>query len=123
TAVSVNVAERLDIGIGDTLTVTSQRGANRTVSAEVVGVWRPADPADAYWDPGGLALAGVSEASSFVTQGPLVVDWNDLVGRAVSGDIGLEFRALPDFDNLAVDDVNAMRSDTAALDRRLSDAL
>jgi len=123
TSVSTAVAERMGIRIGDTLTVASQRGADRALTTEVVGLWRPSDATDPYWDPDGLAVTGISEASSFVTHGPLVVGWDDLVGRTVSGDIGVEFRVLPNFDNLAVDDVNWMRSDTAALDRRLTDAM
>jgi hypothetical protein len=123
TAVSRAVAERLALKPGDELQVTSQRGADRTLDVRVVGVWEPTDQTAPYWEPGGLPLAGVSEAASFVTHGPLVVTWDDLIGRTVSGDVGLSFRVLPNFDNLAVDDVNWMRSDTAALERRMADAL
>ena len=122
-ALSSVAADALGLGVGDELSLTSRRGTDRTLAVRVTGVWEPIDVADPYWEPGGLALTGVSEASSFLTHGPFLVAWDDLVGRTVSGDLALSFRVLPEFENLAVDDVNWMRSDTAALERRLGDAL
>jgi FtsX-like permease family len=122
-ALSRAAAAALDLELGDELTLTSQRGSNRPVEVRLVGVWQPNDVTDPYWEPDGLALSGVRDAASFVTYGPFVVDMADLVERTASGDVALTFRVLPDFDNLAVDDVNGMRADTAALDRRLGDAL
>jgi hypothetical protein len=122
-ALSRVAADALALGVGDEITLTSQRGGGRTITVRVTGTWEPIDGTDPYWEVDGLALTGVSEAPSFVTHGPFVIEWSDLVRRAVSGDVALAFRALPDFDDLAVDDVNWMRSDTAALDRRLGDEL
>jgi FtsX-like permease family protein len=122
-AISTAVAERLALGVGDELTVTSQRGAQRAIAIHVAGVWEPADASDPYWRGDPLELTGANEGSTFVTHGPFVVGEGDLLERTVSSDLGLELRALPAFARLGVDDVAAMRADTAALERRLHDEL
>ena len=123
TAVSGATAEALALSVGDELVLTSQRGSDRTVAISIVGIWEPIDLDDPYWRGDALELTGGTSGSSFTTNGPFVVAREDLLGRTASGDVGLEYRALPDFDRLSVDDVNWMRSDTAALERRLTDAL
>ncbi|HEX7224803.1 MAG TPA: FtsX-like permease family protein, partial [Candidatus Limnocylindria bacterium] len=122
TAVSRAAADALGLTLGDTTALESQRG-NRSVRAEIVGIWQPADPTDPYWNADPLELAGVTESASFRTHGPFVVAREDLLGRTVSGDVAVEYRALPDFDRLAIDDADRVRGDTAALERRLGDAL
>jgi len=122
-AVSANAARALGWAVGDEVPLTSRRGGDRELAIEVVGVWEPREPADPYWRGDRLELDGASESSSFVTHGPLVVARDDLLARAASGDVAYELRALPAFARLDVDDANWMRSDTAALERRLRDAL
>ena len=122
TALSRVAADALGLTVGDTVSLESQRG-NRAVNAEVVGIWQPADPTDPYWNADPLELAGVTESASFRTHGPFVVAREDLLGRTVSGNVALEYRALPDFEQLAIDDADRVRADTAALERRLGDAL
>ena len=123
TAVSRSTAEALGLAVGDALEVTSQRGADRAVAVRIVGVWQPRDPSDPYWNADPLELSGRTEASSFVTNGPFVVAREDLLARTVSGNVSLEYRVLPDFARMAVDDAASVRADTAALERRLTDAL
>jgi len=122
-AISQPVAEALDLGVGDELSLTSQRGGDRTIEIQVAGVWQVNDAADPYWHSDALDLTGTTQSAGFATHGPFVVGRNDLIGRTASGDLALEYRALPAFSGLAVDDVNWMRSDTAALERRLQDEL
>ena len=122
-AVSGAVASNLGLEVGEEMSLTSQRGDDRTLDIRIVGIWEAHDPADAYWRAEPLEIDGSTESTSFTTHGPFVVGRGDLVERTASGDIGLELRALPDFDALAVEDVNWMRSDTAALERRLDGAL
>jgi len=122
-AVSSATADALAVRVGDELELTSQRGADRSAAIMVVGIWEPIDPTDPYWQNDPLELTGVTAASSFLTHGPLVVDRQDLLQRTVSGNVSLEYRVLPEFDRLAVDDVNSLRADSAALERRLGDAL
>jgi ABC-type lipoprotein release transport system permease subunit len=122
-AVSSAVAANLGLSVGDEMSLTSQRGGDRTLAVRIVGIWEANDSADPYWRAEPLEIDGLTESASFTTHGPFVVGRDDLVARTASGDIGLELRALPDFDELAVEDVNWMRSDTAALERRLDDSL
>ena len=122
-AISQPVAETLGLAVGDELSLTSQRGSDRQIGIRIVGVWEVDDAADPYWRNDPLELTGTTQSASFATHGPFVVGHDDLIGRTASGDLGLEFRALPNFSRLAVDDVNWMRSDTAALERRLHDEL
>ncbi len=122
-ALSSPTADALGAGVGDTFELTSQRGADRSLAILITGVWEPMDPGDAYWHADPLELGGVSQSSSFRTHGPFVVTRQDLLGRTVTGNVALEYRALPDFDALGVDDMDRMRADAAALDRRLGDAL
>ena len=122
-AVSRSTADALGLEVGSELAVASRRDEGSEVSVLVTGIWQPTDPTDPYWRADPLELEGASEGGSFVTFGPLVVGREDLLGRTVSGDIDLELRALPDFDQLALDDVRWMRSDVAALERRLEETL
>ena len=122
-AISGATADRLGWAVGDVHAVTSQRGQDETLDVRVTGVWQPNDSTDPYWRADPLELEGVTESASFVTHGPLVVERADLLGRTAAGDIAYGLRALPAFDQLAVDDVGWMRSDVAAVERRLRDAL
>ena len=119
---SAAAAEALALDVGGRMSLTSQRGG-RSLEVVVAGVWRPRDAADPYWDASALELDGVTRSSSFVTHGPLVAARDDLLGRAVSGEVALEYRLLPAFDRLTVDDADALRADAAALAPRLADAL
>jgi hypothetical protein len=122
-SLSRSAAEALGLSVGDELELTSQRGRDRVLRVSVAGTWEPLDPASPYWRGDALELDGVTETSSFRTHGPFIVGRTDLLERAATVNLALEARALPDFANLAVDDVDAMRADTAALERRLTDAL
>jgi hypothetical protein len=118
-AVSSAVADGLGLAVGDELSLTNRAGEDRTVDLRVVGRWEPDDPAAPYWLGDPLELAGVSAGSSFTVHGPLVVTADDMVERVASGRLDMGWRALPAFDNLALDDVRWMRSDAAALERRI----
>ena len=122
TALSRAAADSLGLAVGDELTLRSQRG-ERSVAVRIVGVWEPRATTDPYWNADPLELEGRTEASSFLTHGPFVVTREDLLARTVSGNVALEYRVLPDFDRLTVDDAGRVRGETAALERRLTDAL
>jgi hypothetical protein len=123
TAVSRAVADQLSLSTGDTLTISNQRASGGPLDIEVSGIWQPDDRADPYWNAEPLELDGMTTSASFATHGPFVVAPEDLFSRGAIGNVTFEFRALPDFDRLAVDDVAWMRSDTAALPRRLTQEL
>ena len=119
-ALSEIAATDLDLVAGDVIELRAQRG-EATLPVRIAGTWTPNDRDDAYWQGNPLELEGQTTASSFRTHGPFVAARDDLLGRAVTRSVDLEWRVLPAFDALAVDDVEWMRSDVAALERRLTD--
>lgn len=122
-ALSQPTADALGLGVGDAVSLGSQRGTERSLDVVVTGIWQPTDPTDAFWTPDSLELLGRTEGSTFATYGPFVTGRADLLERTVARDVALEVRAIPAFANLAVDDVGSMRADTAALERRIGDVL
>ncbi|MGQ0608911.1 MAG: FtsX-like permease family protein [Chloroflexota bacterium] len=122
-AISIGAAEALRRGVGDELSLTSRAGEDRVVELVIVGTWKPNDPAERYWLGDELELTGVSEGASFTVHGPLVVTGDDLVGRVATGDLDVSWRTLPEFDNLELENVGWMRSDAAALERRIRSEL
>lgn len=122
-ALSGSAADALGLGVGDTLELTSQRSEDQVVPVVVAGIWAAANVDDPYWAADALELDGFTESAGFRTHGPFVVAPEDLLGRTLARSVALEVRALPDFDRLRVDDVARMRADTAAIERRLGEAL
>jgi hypothetical protein len=122
-AVSSAVADALGLGVGDELSLANRAGEDRTVDLRIVGRWEPNDTADPYWLGDELELTGVSQGASFTVHGPLVVTADDMVERVATGRLDMSWRALPAFDNLALEDVRWMRSDAAALERRIGNEL
>lgn len=122
-AISAMTAHALGLSVGDDMELTSTRGGDRSIWVRIAGTWQPNDVDDPYWRANPFELTGMTAGSSFTTHGPFVVAREDLIGRTASGAVTLQYRALPNFDDLAVEDVTWMRSDTAALEGRLTDAL
>ena len=118
-ALSRAAAAGLGLDIGDEVTLSARAGEERSVEARVVGRWEPIDPDEPFWLGDGLELTGVSEGTSFTLRGPFVVAPEDLLGRVVAGDLEVGWRVIPEFDNLALEDVRWMRGDAAALERRI----
>lgn len=122
-ALSASAADALGLAVGDTLELASQRSEDRAVPVAVAGIWRPMRVDDPYWAADPLELNGFTEASGFRTHGPFVAARDDLLARTLERSVAVEMRALPDFDRLRVDDVARMRADTAAIERRVGEAL
>jgi hypothetical protein len=118
-AVSRAAADGLGLSVGDELSLANRAGEDRTVDLRIVGRWEPNDATDPYWLGDALDLSGVSVGASFTVHGPFVVTADDMVGRVATGRLDMSWRALPAFENLALENVRWMRSDTAALERRI----
>ena len=121
--VSTGAAGVLGLEVGDELSLTSRAGEDRVVDVRIVGTWRPNDPGERYWLGDELELTGVTEGASFTVHGPLVITGADLVDRVATGDLDVSWRTLPEFDNLALENVRWLRSDTEALERRIRSEL
>ncbi|HYI65658.1 MAG TPA: FtsX-like permease family protein [Candidatus Limnocylindrales bacterium] len=122
-AISTGAANALGLAVGDELSLTSRAGEDRVVEVRIAGTWRPDDPGERYWLGDELELSGVSAGPSFTVHGPLVVTGADLVDRVATGDLDVSWRTLPNFDNLALENVRWLRSDTVALERRIRSEL
>ena len=118
-ALSSPAAAVLGLAVGDELSLASRTGEDRTVDLRVVGRWEPDDAGERYWLGDALELSGASQGASFRLHGPFVVTADDLVGRVATGSVDVSWRALPAFENLALEDVRWMRSDAASLERRI----
>ena len=114
-------AAALSLSAGDALTVVGERGSGR-LEVLVVGTWRP-DPLDAIWHGQTLDLTGVSTGSRFIEYGPLVASPSDVRAHAPPGSLTVEWRALPDIDDLRADELDATIADLRALPARLRTAL
>jgi FtsX-like permease family len=118
-AISSAAADSLGLRVGDELSLRSRVGEDRVVDVRIMGRWEPTDPTAAYWLGDVLELEGTSQGASFTLHGPLVATLDDLASRVATGSLDASWRAIPAFENLALDDVRWMRSDAAALERRI----
>ncbi|NUP47630.1 MAG: hypothetical protein HOW97_10015 [Catenulispora sp.] len=76
-AVPKAAADELHLSVGGTVTVTS-RITQKPIAAQIVGIYRPRDARDRFWQLDPLGGAGVDhprrESSGFVTYGPFAMD-------------------------------------------------
>lgn len=121
-AVSEATAGHLDLGPGDELTVTNRRDRHRTVRVTVAGIYALDDPDDSYWYGNELDLTGRSDAGSFRTFGPLIVDRETLLVSLQAVAVDVDWRVFPDYDGLAIADMSGLRGRVAGLEDRLNTA-
>ncbi|MFE7382419.1 FtsX-like permease family protein [Streptomyces zhihengii] len=104
-------AKLLDLTVGARLDLTD-RLTEKPLAAEIVGVYRVADPADPYWQLDPLAGRGVRSAV-FTTYGPLLADPGLLAsGRTGTGDSAWIARA--DFRTMTTDRIGALHTAAVA---------
>lgn len=104
-------AKLLDLTVGARLELTD-RLTEKPLTAEVVGVYRAADPADPYWQLDPLGGRGVRSAV-FTTYGPLLADPGVLAsGRTGAGDSAWIARA--DFRPVTTDRIGALHTAAVA---------
>ncbi|MEV3993010.1 ABC transporter permease [Streptomyces sp. NPDC049837] len=104
-------ARRLNLKAGDRLTVTDRLGG-KPVTVRITGLYRPADPADPYWQLDTLGGRGVRTVV-FTTYGPLLTDPAVLGSGRVSTD-ETSWLASADFRTLTTDRVGALREAATA---------
>ncbi|WP_030441234.1 FtsX-like permease family protein [Actinoplanes subtropicus] len=97
TALGEAVAETLGVRPGDRIPVVDRLDGSVT-SLAVTGVWRPLDPADAYWRLAPDVFAGVAPQSA--TYGPVVVDRADFA-RWFPGSASLAWLVEPDLSEVS----------------------
>jgi hypothetical protein len=103
-AVGADVAERLDLEIGERLTLESRLDPGSTSTIVIVGVFRIDDPRAEYWWGDAQLLDGLTVTERFDTHGPFFT--TDRALRAASGarSIELTWRAFPASDAMTLAD-------------------
>jgi hypothetical protein len=117
--VSTDVADRLHLGVGRTLTLISRIDPGAAVTASVAGIFRIDDRADAYWSGETQALDGVTISERFDTHGPLFTTPEALRRSSGARPVELTWHGVPNADALALGDVGPFRDRVAALAGRL----
>ncbi|MBT8217052.1 MAG: ABC transporter permease, partial [Acidimicrobiia bacterium] len=121
-AISAATADLLDLGRGDQVTVTNRRDRERTVRVTVTGIYSPDNPDHPYWYDDPLDVAGLAQAGSFRTFGPLVVDRQALLADLQPVAVDVDWRVFPDYDDLAINEVRQLSGSVAGLEERLNAA-
>ncbi|MGH8775524.1 MAG: hypothetical protein ACRDWI_10245, partial [Jiangellaceae bacterium] len=109
-AVHAEAAAVLGLDVG---AVVSLGEGDEVLNVEVVGVWRPDDPAEAFWSGQPLATDGVEGSA----HGPFIVPEPDLVANADRVDS--RWQLIPTIDELRPADVDTLRSGIPAVQNRL----
>ena len=115
TAVLNAAATSLGLSVGQEITVVNRRDPNIVVTVEVVGIYEPDDTSDPFWFADELALSGVEQSGSFVTNGPFVVSEQLMLNSFTRSRIDGSWRALPAFENIEVEQVDLLRTNVSRL--------
>lgn len=118
-AISNVTADLMEVGVGDMVDVANRLDRTSTARVEVVGIFVVTDLGDPYWLDRDLIGAGAVVSGSFRTFGPAVVDRGTLLDDLAPGRVTASWRALPDFDQLSVAQVDRLRESTGRAGERL----
>ncbi|MGD2060873.1 MAG: FtsX-like permease family protein, partial [Acidimicrobiia bacterium] len=116
-------ARDLSASVGDTVTVVNRRDPSIEVQLEIVGVYEIADPADPYWFNETLSLTGREESTSFLEFGPFATTSASMLDTLTPVRADADWRILPRFENLEVQEVDAYRGQIDGLAAQLTAAL
>ena len=114
TALSVEAAKALGLGLGNRTTLTSKLKPSNQFDVCVVGIFEP-DAADRYWLGAGLELTGTQIVGSAVTRGPFVVTGAGLATLAGENKVTAEWRWLPRIEAIDPSDADTIRAGIAGL--------
>ena len=117
--VTAGAAEALGLAAGSVVEVASRLDPDRSVDVVISGVVRVLDAADPAWGGDRLALDGAAQPGSFPLRGPLFVTRDALLDKIGGRDVTLGWRALPVAEQIAPEDVAAIRDRVAGLGARL----
>ncbi|CAN5159706.1 ABC transporter permease [soil metagenome] len=120
TVVSQATADLLGVDVEDELTMTNRRDENYQPAVMITGIFEINDPTDPYWFEDSLDVEGVIVSDSFTTYGRFVVT-RDVFFDALTPQSGeTEWRVLPAFPNLAVDEIEGLRRNVENLNPQLN---
>ena len=123
TAVNAPAAEMIGLEPGDALVVRDRQDPDIEVIVRVVGIYEAHDPRERYWRDDELISSGHVDSGSFRHVGPFVVAREDMLEHLTPRRTIADWRIVPDFELLAVQEVDGLRQRVTDLDRRLDAAL
>lgn len=118
-AISDAIADALALTVGDQLDLVSRLKPDLVLPVTVGAVFRIDDPGDPFWWSDLHTLEGVTESDQYRTFGPFLMSRANLMERAVTGNVWLSWRLLPDYGGIAIGDIAGLRSRISALPGRL----
>ncbi|MDG2261876.1 MAG: hypothetical protein P8N50_06000, partial [Actinomycetota bacterium] len=119
TAISDLAAERLDVEVGDVVTVVNRREPSERRSIEVSGVFTIDKPADPFWFSDELAIRGSTTSPSFTTHGPFIVSRETLLNDLTVVNARLWWRVLVGHESISVDEISWLARTLGGLNDRL----
>ncbi len=120
-AIEDEVADGLGFAVGDVIDLVARPG-DWPIQVEVVGRYQLDDRGDRFWTGQPLLSAGVLEAPTYRTLGPLVVDEGDLLaGRG--GRVTGQWLADPDLDRLTDGEAERLAAALSGFPTRLEEAV
>lgn len=113
------VAEQLQLAVGDRLELVSRLDEELVLDASIGGVFRINDPSDPFWWSDQRVIDGLTETDQYRTFGPFLMNRADLLDRASVTSVSLSWRLLPNYEQIAIGDIGALRQRVQALPDRL----
>lgn len=115
-----DAASALGLHVGDVLALVAHPSEHPVaVPVRLVGTFSVGASDDPYWNGEDQLFAGLHENGSYRTFGPFLTTRTDLLRQAGVADVHLQWRAFPNFDQLAVDDATQFRARVEVLEERL----
>lgn len=115
-------ATALNLSVGDTIEVVNRRDENMSLTVEIVGLYQPNEPSDAYWFGDELALTGLELSTSFTTYGPFVISGETMTEHFTRARVDADWITLPHFENLGVNQVDQLRANVGSLETTLEES-
>lgn len=113
-------AKELRLRVGDALILVAHRlDETLPVAVRVVGIFAVDSNTDSYWNGDEQLLEGISDNGHFRSFGPFLTTQNDLLLHAGVASVHMQWQAIPNFEQLAVDDAAQLRRRVEALPERL----
>lgn len=119
-AISDVAADQLGLTVGQQLELTGRLDETLVVPVSIAAIFQVDDPGDPFWWADPRTIDGLTESQQYRTFGPFVMSRADLLGRATSANASLSWRLIPNFEQIATDDIGALRGRLLAIPNRLA---
>ncbi|MFL5677551.1 MAG: FtsX-like permease family protein [Chloroflexota bacterium] len=121
-AISDRAAEARDLELGDSEYVESRVTPGFFVPLRIVGIFHVDDPDDPFWRGEPQMIEGVESTARFTTYGPFMTTLPNVLARTTPTQVGVGWRAIPDFSATTLADVEPLAARVQALSGRIAGA-